>query len=769
MKRTLLAMLVLAATAGAEAGMVTERWTAGAGGQHPKALTFRQTEQGGLLLAADLSALPKGATVYRARLSFDGASWKDASFDIFPAAGDPPKAVGDELPLPGPWFRWFDATDAVRKRPSGGTCLLWLKRHPTFDRDKTHLEIAYEGSPSKAPPRQVGGVKALYRSGQVFVTFREIDPPDGGKAEITAGELSKRLKVDYYRPRPTGGLRYRVYRHDEPITAGNIGRAELLGEVLPGSGYNTRHVHDPGARGGRQVPALGLNSKKAAKALAVRVAIEPGPIVEAGGAPRMRCRPLPPGTGVYVHTVTRPGKAYYAVLAASGAAVNTRDVSAANTAGPVDQRVADPEPVMYMDLTRRHGEAVYHRQHYSFWTTHPLSRVPARYDVVVSYSPERLLRPAPVRISRAQWGVQPVGYWPRARTPGSRALHLSHNADSPLEFRTGLNDAMDTLKGFDEGVWTPFHMNRQHALLKWMMRTWPVDPDRISVYAPCWGTLELRHGDVYSHIDGYVLAEMTKGFQTFERACAVWGEPKLYASRPEKPDPYRINDLSGFVLARPKQELPYVISRGGAGCHNRDMGWPPFPRFFWAMMASKRAFTYNPRRTLYEALRSGRIRLGRDRSLPAFAHCTLDDAIGDGDPWTSEWMVRGSWHDNSQLNGYLLWDSEGIADEPDTWAVTVWLAADAPLDACTVDVTPRRCRRFRAGPGRRFEWTNVLTAPPPGPKAAAGDDEGESKAKAPRPRPLGRGRAEADKHGLVTAEAVKVTKGRHRLTITRAR
>jgi len=87
--------------------------------------------------------------------------------------------------------------------------------------------------------------------------------------------------------------------------------------------------------------------------------------------------------------------------------------------------------------------------------------------------------------------------------------------------------------------------------------------------------------------------------------------------------------------------------------------------------------------------------------------------------------------------------------------MTVYLlAADkrirrgAPLDACTADVTPRRCRRFKAAPGQKFTWINTSLA----------DN-----------RVVQTGRAVADPHGLVTAEKVIITKGRNRLVIKRAK
>ena len=95
------------------------------------------------------------------------------------------------------------------------------------------------------------------------------------------------------------------------------------------------------------------------------------------------------------------------------------------------------------------------------------------------------------------------------------------------------------------------------------------------------------------------------------------------------------------------------------------------------------------------------------------------------------------------INGYLTWDSETIVDRPNRWEMTVW-AEGAPLPKCTVDVTPRKCQKFRARPGQRFKWTNTSLA-----------DKKVAQS----------GRVRADKWGLVTLKQVTVTANRHRLAI----
>ena len=730
--------------AAAPAGVVTARWGVAGRVQHANTLVYQRQGDEGTLMRFDLSALPAGAKVHRARLLLSGVQWKERGFDIVPAvrAGGKLRPAGKRLEPASPWYQWLDATEAVRawaKAPAR-TGLLWMRSGRAFSRDATVLEIAYEGKLPARLPRQVRGVEAICRGGQVFVTFREIDPLDGGEAAIHWGDLVKKLKGDYYGPLPGGGqedARYRVYCHDRPITAANVGQARLLGEALPGSAFNTRMGVKtyPGRKTDSMVAILaGRRGEAMGRGPGVgvlRVAVEPG-------------KPVAPGTGVFVHTVREEGSRYYAVLTSVNGLANTRDISPANVAGPLRQRSGAPEPVLYKEIVTFARGARYVEQWYSFWTVQPLSPWPARYDVVVGCCPEGLEKPAAVFIHRNGWNSWPTP--PRAQP--TAAIHISHTGDQPVDFRTGLHDSIRTIKGFDQGKWQPFHSNRQVALIRWMSARRPVDAGRVSVHMGAWGMMEIKSGDLYAMIRGWGEPELTKGFQCWDRARGIWGAPDLYEGRRDDENPYVAANLTDWVLANPTRELPFVYLCAGGGAHYTEEGWPPFPRFCWAMMKSKQPFLFCTARhsAVAEAIQAGRLVLRRGRSLPAFANCSLDDNIGEGD------LRSGEGWNNSQVNGWILWDSDTVVDEPGRWEVTVWVGERCPLPAGTVDLTPRRCRKFAAKPNQRFQWTNAVL-----PTSSEGARAGQ------------RGTAVGDEHGFVTIRGLRVAKDKRRIAITPAR
>ncbi|KKL63991.1 hypothetical protein LCGC14_2169590, partial [marine sediment metagenome] len=150
-------------------------------------------------------------------------------------------------------------------------------------------------------------------------------------------------------------------------------------------------------------------------------------------------------------------------------------------------------------------------------------------------------------------------------------------------------------------------------------------------------------------------------------------------------------------------------------------------------------------------VKKGQPVIRRDQSVPAFGNCTLDDNPGNGD-------LRNGLTFDAQINGYLSWDSETIVDEPDRWEMTVILDASAPLDECRVDLTPRKCQKFKPAPGTKFKWT-VTTLPPVSKK------KDKSAEKPPPGRLLVTATKQADKHGLVTIRQMPILKGRQRVVI----
>lgn len=196
------------------------------------------------VLLFDLSIVPKGAKVYRARLRcerepMDGLH-EDVlrAIEIYPLAGpykkgSRPQTAGKPLELLGPWYDAFEMTELVRGwlsgRPGAG---VWVKRFPGWRKDRTFLDVMFEGKPGQVPPA-ASTVKAFHRSGQTFITWKEIEDPIG-RERITWGEL-KSILNDLDRRRQ---IRYCIYRSTRPITAETLPQAELIAEVSPLSCWN---------------------------------------------------------------------------------------------------------------------------------------------------------------------------------------------------------------------------------------------------------------------------------------------------------------------------------------------------------------------------------------------------------------------------------------------------------------------------------------------------------------------------------------------------
>ena len=709
--------------------MVTERWGVEGHLQHPDTLHYETQDDGKTVIRLELSALPVDVEVYRARLFFTRPGRYGVGFDIVPVErqgearrGAPP------LQLVPPYFQWFDATEVVRDwvKADSRTGWLLLRQAPDFDRKMTYLEIAYKGA-LISPPEQLEGMKAFYRNGQVFITFKEIEDYADGKEDVTWGELSNRFSgVRDTGPVPRDEdreVRYRIYMHDKPISAETICEARLLADVYPGSMYNTRLL--PGGDFIQQRP----------DAVALRLAVEPG-------------KPLPPGNGLYVHTVSQEGERYYGVVSAIDGVENTVDFSEANTVGPLEQRQETIKPVL-QHIPKEHGHEhagtteldsglTYHEDWYSLWAVPPQAPRPLRYDFAVGYCPRTMTNPATLTFTRGHtWGPNPEMPRPEPR----RDIVMSMSTEEGNGFWTGTNDARDTLKGIEEGIWRPFTHNRQEFLIRWAQEEFPVDELRIYSAIGCWGMWEIKRHDLYAYIHGWGMPEVTKGFQCWDWARGAWGPPEAYQDKPEDENPFYLQDYTRWVLENPAKKLPYFNIHMGWGAHFTEIGWPPFPRFACAMIDTKRAFCMNSP-VIGSAIEQGIIDFRRDLSVPAFGNCSLDDNIGDGNLRCSKPF--------GQINGYLVWESATIVDEPELYEITIYLWSgdnnEAPLDSCTVDFTPRNCQEFKLEAGPQASWSNVTLT------------DGKQ---------VQDGRAAADQYGLVTIKDLVVTKDKHRIVIRR--
>jgi hypothetical protein len=222
-----------------------------------------------------------------------------------------------------------------------------------------------------------------------------------------------------------------------------------------------------------------------------------------------------------------------------------------------------------------------------------------------------------------------------------------------------------------------------------------------------------------------------------------WGDPKNPAPTEWGVSAWEYWNAGQWIKTHPTVEIPLMTY--APRMHTGDFGILDKPPLYRALLDTKRAWStvFHEGPLIGHRDPSWMFQIRRTDSLAAFGRCNLDDNPGigfGGDP-------------GGQMNAYLCFDAPSQVDQFDCWEMTLYLYAGdsrgrnaAPLDQCTADVTPRRCRRFRAQPGQKFQWINTSLA-----------DE----------KTVQTGTAVADQWGLVTAEKVIVSKGKNRLVIRR--
>ena len=420
MRRCILTGAVLVLTGGAlNAEMVVEWWGESARCRHRTMkidLSFygkagminpkmgKRAVEGIHAVRVDLSAIPKGAEVYhaslrmqaplkrirtdkRAYMSIGGGHWYHDPLRLY--AEMPPwkpvevyvaapgsarnKPVYDPaapLKLEGPQFKSLDVTEAVRGWVSGKAANLGfvVRQLDLWDwtPGATVLEVRYEGKPADRP-NQAKDLKVFHRKGQTFITWTEVEKIIE-KDPIEWAEFQPIFK----KHSPRGNTFYRIYRHDERITPANLHRAELVNEIWPLSGYDTRsHQH---VTHGEEW--AGLDPRCIVHRYWVH---DPpaGPV----GAVQWWNKELPLHTGLYVHQPAKAGKAFYAVTVLVDGVENTADLTAANSlAGPVAETVGTGGPTLYrvLDQSRRRGRQTEYRetQFFMYWAAPPYANLP---------------------------------------------------------------------------------------------------------------------------------------------------------------------------------------------------------------------------------------------------------------------------------------------------------------------------------------------------------------------------------------------------------
>lgn len=642
-------------------------------------------------LDVDLSSLPPGTEVYRAVLR------PGRDEPVAAASRRTPVRVvaGEPLKLAAPTFSAFDATEAVRAalRAEPRQAVFEVQDLPGYLPPLTRLDVTCS-APAKTPIPAVKGLRVRHRGGQTLLTWTEIDPPPAAGDVVTREWRAKLAALAHARRE----VRYRIWRADAPITT--VARAELLAEVEPHSGWNP-DFH-------------GISPKEDAPV--------PRYVVDEGEGP------VAPGTGIYAHNPAAPGRAFYAVSAMVDGQEDLSSIAATEAVTevvgpgePVLQRVERPKSFSYVDAPTLH--------YYVRWEAPPRANRASRpYDYLVALPPKRA-DPAPVGLHLHCWGGSlegGYGWWYNA---AQGAVLIATN-QIPYDWWTGYHEFTGSWRAWGEGVVRDYTQTRVVAFLDWAAKRWPLDLSRVFTAGNSMGgsgspNLGFRRAGrvawAVSWVGVHIPARSPQFRGSYERVFGSldWKIPFEGGSTPA----FDHFDDERFARLDPAADTPLVCFSNGK--NDAAIGWPQALDFWKALQDTRRPHVFvwgqggHGQRALLPGPDPNERELGVDvrvdRTLPAFTRCTLDG--------------RPDADDEGQSNLWLYWDAEAV-DEKDRWSMTLRMSKKAPKDECRVDVTPRRCRAFKAAPGTKVAWT-------------AGTASGE---------------VAADAHGLVTAPQVPVSK-----------
>ncbi len=715
----------------ARADFVTDSF-GGQGCSRPGTIDVADDEELGRVLKFDLSALGKGTAVYRAILKLElqrrGYSQPVLLYPVVRKGG---KLVRAEQPLElrPPFFQDFDATELVRRWAKGPAENLGLvmASAPGWRRAATALHVSYEGAAKPTPP--VTGIEAAFLNGQVFLRFKEI-------ADVVAAEETNFADFEgkvlaAWKER---SVSYRVYRHSKPITAKNLGQCELmceLEEICPAHNLDAIPTTEfPGQNSRPSKVAPGGNRRLDVIVQRYRVPME---------------RQLSSGENLAVMTARQEGSFHYAVTAVVNGYEGVKALDAGNSlASPLAEKIEPVAPLLQEKKVnkRRDGEEVY--ETYVCFYEPPYWPTPLRVYMCSAYDAATAEKTAaPLEICTGTYGGQSPYNLGRRHVP--KAYYVAPPVTGAMW--QGIHECIGTLKSYDQGIVRNYTARQILALVDWARKKWPnIDADRVAINGQ-FAIWALRRADTFAMVIADPYGNFSAGIE-MQKHGWQWGPyPAAAKNEDGQVDQWEYLNVAKWIRDNPAVEIPFYVGKASSASHVGDMGFMPAPEVYRVLLETRRAFAAHygasqgfggpPREVCAMPIR-------RSQAVPAFSYCSLDDMVGDGDQWGgAAGGTIGSGDPWGRFNADLRWGFDDLADEPGKFEVTVWLDGGAKKPTCTVNLTPRHCRKFKPAPGKDFQWT-------------AADEKGSV---------VQKGATKANEWGLVTIERLTVPKSKLRVSI----
>jgi hypothetical protein len=553
----------------------------------------------------------------------------------------------------------------------------------------------------------VTGIKAFHRNGQTFVTWKDV-------AEGAAGAK----------------YRYTVYRSDAPITRNNVGQAQ---PVIRGILNNSCKL-------------LGLDLK-------TKDRLDPE-------KPRIRLTDggefLPMWSGVGVHTVTKPGQGYYAVVATDLALKPLSHVEPGKSATtqPVTEKVAAVQPIRQFAAGQRPNQ---------------IGKISGRKNLPLYVQLH-------ASCSSKAWQARSGDYFTyfaprkelgwRAGQPG--VFGLAEGGKDHPRLTLAPRDTMNSPGGVRgiENLWFgllcqpnwatekvqrayPFSEQRVDWIIKWTLKKYSADPNRICMGGQsmgAWGTftIGLKRPDVFAALyptgpkcHQWILYGFGKVSRVYlrgptpEKKIRSSDLAKLGGKPPLMPDGqtefFDYLNLISYV-EKTHRDLPFACfigGRHGGKPWSSYAKWENMVSMVKALTANHHGFAFGWDNKGHGSARKQFKLLCKyypwhvfalNKSYPAFGNSSIDDDIGPDGPKEGYINVGFVWKD--------------VVDQAGKWSVKI--SNSESKGDMTVDVTPRRGQQFKPQPGQKLKWTN-----------SAG----------------GSGNLTVDKWGLVTVARVIIPKG----------
>ncbi|MEA1996787.1 MAG: hypothetical protein U9N45_04085 [Gemmatimonadota bacterium] len=511
----------------------------------------------------------------------------------------------------------------------------------------------------------VTSLKAVYRQGQVFITWKEPPGEHGGT--------------------------FNIYMSGSRINGRNLGRASLL----------AGRVEAHSARDWWKDAATYFN-KDSSPAEPV------GFIIAEGG------EPLDPSFGLFVHTVGEgePGKAFYAVTMTADREEDVNIVAGSNSLEqPVIQARAPVAPIWLGDPGRKPAAGCASGMP---TVLHLHGRTGAEPVTWLAFGAretgwrEGLPFKFHAVIHKGRLLVSPTDRTWLGRTlyeSWDKRDHLSPANDT---FWYGYNDRVYDRELMPFGTPANFTERRNLWILSWARDYFKPDLDRTVLEGGSMGgcgglSFGLRHPEIFSAIISRVplVGYFRQEWGGSEKRLTTFCGP--LDSKDNEGVVLRTRMDSRTVLEEAERkgiDLPLLVISNAR--NDGSIPWRPNPRYYRALNASRQGFFAGWDNGVHSNCMKGChawfgkmrdleyiCRFSLKESFPGFSNYSLNDDPGTGDK------------EDGDITGYMNFGLEwkDIVDKEDRYAVTVYCAAGTSGLPATVDITPRRVQRFILDPG----------------------------------------------------------------------